>query len=47
MIYLIILAIVAPISFLWVRGIDDMNTQYPDYKGEDFFEEFKDEENKK
>ena len=24
---------------LWVRGIDEMNTNHPDYKGEEFFGE--------
>ena len=27
------------ISFFWIRGIDYMNENYPDYKGEDFFNE--------
>lgn len=27
------------ISYLWVRGIDYMKEKYPDYKGEDFFNE--------
>ena len=31
----ILLGIVA----LWVRGIDDMHTNHPDYKGEDLFGE--------
>jgi hypothetical protein len=26
----------AIISFFWVRGIDNMKENYPDYKGEDF-----------
>jgi len=26
----------AIISFFWVRGIDNMKKNYPDYKGEDF-----------
>jgi hypothetical protein len=26
------------ISLLWVRGIDYMSTNHPDYKGEDFFD---------
>lgn len=24
------------ISYFWVRGIDDMKKNHPDYKGEDF-----------
>lgn len=34
--FLISLLIAAPISWLWVRGIDNMKKNYPDYKGEDF-----------
>jgi len=36
------------IIILWVEGIDYMNKNYPDYKGEEFFnkEEKKDEETK-
>jgi hypothetical protein len=26
----------AIISFIWVRGIDNMKKKHPDYKGEDF-----------
>lgn len=26
----------AIIAFFWVRGIDNMQKNYPDYKGEDF-----------
>jgi hypothetical protein len=44
MIFLITLAIVIVIAFFWVRGIDDMHKDYPDYKGEDLFDE---EEDKK
>ena len=39
MIYLIIFLIVAVISVLWVRGIDYMQTNHPDYKGLDLFDE--------
>ncbi len=28
----------ALISFFWVRGIDYMHTNHPDYKGEDFLD---------
>jgi len=31
----VLLGIVA----LWVKGIDEMHTNYPDYKGEDLFGE--------
>jgi hypothetical protein len=26
----------AIVSFFWVKGIDNMKGNYPDYKGEDF-----------
>ena len=35
----IILLITIPISLLWVRGIDYMDKNHPDYKGEDLFGE--------
>lgn len=28
----------AIVSFFWVRSIDNMKENYPDYKGEDFLE---------
>jgi hypothetical protein len=30
------IAIAAIIAILWVRGIDNMKKNHPDYKGEDF-----------
>jgi len=30
------LVLSAIIAFFWVRGIDNMQKNYPDYKGEDF-----------
>jgi hypothetical protein len=36
----ILLGVVA----LWVKGIDDMHKNHPDYKGEDLFGEEKEEE---
>ena len=33
---IITLIIVIPIAILWVRGIDNMKKNHPDYKGEDF-----------
>ena len=34
------------VVILWVQGIDYMNKNYPDYEGEEFFnEEEEDEEN--
>jgi len=35
----IIVVITAPIAALWVRGIDKMQKEHPDYKGEDLFNE--------
>jgi len=29
----------AIISFLWVRGIDKMKKDHPDYKGDDFMKD--------
>jgi hypothetical protein len=37
----------AIISFFWVRGIDYMQKNHPDYKGEDFLNWGDDEEEKK
>jgi hypothetical protein len=34
---LIVLCISSIISFFWVRGIDYMHKNHPDYKGEDLF----------
>ena len=31
------------ISILWVRGIDHMHKNHPDYKGHDLFDEDEDE----
>ena len=39
MVILIILLIAAVIAIMWVRGIDYMQKNHPDYKGEDFFNE--------
>ena len=39
---LILVAIAAIFSYIiwkWVEGIDSMQNDYPDYKGEDFFDE--------
>jgi hypothetical protein len=36
---LITLIITIPISILWANGIDHMQKNYPDYKGEDLFNE--------
>jgi len=37
-IYLLILAVAAIISYLWVRGIDFMKENHSDYKGDDFLD---------
>jgi hypothetical protein len=39
-VYLLMFAVVAVISYLWVRGIDYMKENHPDYKGDDLFGEF-------
>jgi hypothetical protein len=36
----------AIVSFFWVRGIDHMKENYPDYKGEDLLGEFDEEDEK-
>ncbi len=35
----LILVIFAPICWLWIRGLDDMQKNHPDYKGNDLFGE--------
>jgi hypothetical protein len=35
----IILVIFAPICWLWIRGLDDMQKNHSDYKGNDLFGE--------
>jgi hypothetical protein len=35
-IFLVICISLTPIVYLWVRGIDFMHKNHPDYKGEDF-----------
>jgi hypothetical protein len=42
---IIILIIIVPLAALWVRGIDYMSNNHPDYKGNDLFGEF-DEDDK-
>ena len=34
---LILLIITTPIVYLWVIGIDNMQKNHPDYKGDDLF----------
>jgi hypothetical protein len=33
----IIVLLASPIVWLWIRGFDYMNTNHPDYKGDDLF----------
>ena len=35
------------VVILWVQGIDYMNKNYPDYEGEEFFNEEEDEQEEK
>jgi hypothetical protein len=37
--------VVAIISYLWVRGIDYMKENHPDYKGDDFLNLDEDDKN--
>lgn len=39
-IYILMFVVIAIISYLWVRGIDYMKENHPDYKGDDLFGEF-------
>lgn len=36
-IYIILFSIVLAVALLWVKGIDDMIDNHPDYKGDDLF----------
>ena len=36
----IVIIILIPLCILWVKGIDFMNENHPDYKGDDLFEDF-------
>jgi hypothetical protein len=42
-VYLTMFVISGIISYLWVRGIDKMKNEHPDYKGDDFLK-LKDDE---
>jgi hypothetical protein len=37
--FLILLLILIPLSIRWVKGIDYMKQNHPDYKGLDLFDE--------
>ena len=39
-VYLLMVTVVAIISYFWVRGIDYMKENHPNYKGDDLFGEF-------
>ena len=41
----IVIIILIPLCILWVKGIDFMNENHPDYKGDDLFGDF-DEDDK-
>lgn len=46
--FIIIIGIsILVVVILWVQGIDYMNKNHPDYKGEDFFNEEEDEQEEK
>lgn len=34
--FIIHVLVLSPLVYLWVKGIDNMKDNYPDYKGEDF-----------
>ena len=41
---IVTILVVVPISIVWVRGIDYMKKNHPDYKGEDLLDEDNDDE---
>ena len=45
LVIVLVVASAALVSWRWVRGIDYMKENHPDYKGDDLFGEF-DEEDK-
>ena len=42
-IFAVICISISPIVYLWVRGIDYMHKNHPDYKGDDLFGELDDD----
>ena len=44
-VYLLMVIVVGIISYLWVRGIDYMKENHPDYKGDDFLNWDEDDKN--
>lgn len=43
-IFALMFIVVALISWRWVQGIDYMNKNHPDYKGDDLFGKFDEDE---
>ncbi len=43
-VYLLMFVVISVISYLWVRGIDYMKENHPDYKGDDLFGEFNEDD---
>ena len=43
-VYLIMFVVTVIISYLWVRGIDNMSKNHPNYKGKDFLNEDTDDD---
>jgi hypothetical protein len=44
-VFLLMFVVGAIISYLWVRGIDFMKENHPDYKGDDFLNLDEDDKN--
>jgi hypothetical protein len=44
-VFLLMFVVGAIISYLWVRGIDFMKENHPDYKGDDFLDWDEDDKN--
>ena len=43
-VYLLMAIVVIVISYLWVRGIDYMTRNHPEYKGDDLFGDFNEDD---
>lgn len=44
-VFLVICLSISPVVYLWVKGLDYMNKNHPDYKADDFLNWGKDVEN--
>jgi hypothetical protein len=44
-IFLVICLSISPVVYLWVKGLDYMNKNHPDYKADDFLNWGKGDEN--